>query len=257
MRLGDSNVDYDDNFNLFMTTKMPNPHYIPEICIKVTLINFTVTFDGLQQQLLGDVVVAERPEVEKQRDEIVLTMAADSKTLKDLENNILKLLSEATLEQILDEDTLIEILEDSKKTSGEINIRMADAKVVEVTINETRNTYTSVAIRGSVLYFVIADLAGINSMYQNSLVYVKSLFNKAIAQSPPADTVEERLTILIDRITRMLYTNISRGLFEADKLIYSFLMSTSILRRDNLIDEPIWSTFLRGPAIFTSTEKDD
>jgi dynein heavy chain len=81
-----------------MTTKMPNPHYIPEVCIKVTLINFTVTFDGLQQQLLGDVVVAERPEVEKQRDEIVLTMAADSKTLKDLENNILKQLSEATLE---------------------------------------------------------------------------------------------------------------------------------------------------------------
>lgn len=43
-------------------------------------------------------VIAERPEVEKQRDEIVLTMAADSKTLKDLENNILKLLSEASLE---------------------------------------------------------------------------------------------------------------------------------------------------------------
>lgn len=234
-----------------MTTKMPNPHYIPEICIKVTLINFTVTFDGLQQQLLGDVVVAERPEVEKQRDEIVLTMAADAKTLKDLENNILKLLSEATLEQILDEDTLIEILEDSKKTSGEINIRMADAKEVEVTINETRNTYTSVAIRGSVLYFVIADLAGINAMYQNSLVYVKFLFNKAISQSPPADSVEERLAILIDRITRMLYTNISRGLFEADKLIYSFLISTSILRQDSLIDETVWSNFLRGPSIFT------
>lgn len=150
--------------------------------------------------------------------------------MKDLENNILKLLSEATLEQILDEDTLIEILEDSKKTSGEINIRMADAKVVEVTINETRNTYTSVAIRGSVLYFVIADLGGINAMYQNSLVYVKFLFNKAIAQSPKADTVEERLLILIDKISKMLYTNISRGLFEADKLIYSFLISTSILR---------------------------
>lgn len=134
---------------------------------------------------------------------------------------------------------------------------MADAKEVEITINETRNTYTSVAIRGSVLYFVIADLAGINSMYQNSLVYVKFLFNKAIAQSPPADTVDERLSVLIDKITRMLYTNISRGLFEADKLIYSFLISTSILRQVSQIDEAIWSNFLRGPSLLSAAERDD
>lgn len=49
IRIGDGNVDFDDHFKFFMTTKMPNPHYIPEICIKVTLINFTVTFEGLQQ----------------------------------------------------------------------------------------------------------------------------------------------------------------------------------------------------------------
>lgn len=47
IRLGDQAIDYDEMFKFFMTTKMPNPHYIPEICIKVTLINFTVTFDGL------------------------------------------------------------------------------------------------------------------------------------------------------------------------------------------------------------------
>ena len=40
-----------------MTTKMPNPHYLPEIFIKMTIINFTVTFMGLEEQLLGDVVV--------------------------------------------------------------------------------------------------------------------------------------------------------------------------------------------------------
>jgi len=180
IRLGDSNVDYDENFKFFMTTKMPNPHYIPEICIKVTLINFTVTFDGLQQQLLGDVVIAEKPEIEAKRDQIVLTMAADAKTLKDLENNILKLLSDATLEEILDEDTLIEVLEKSKVTSTEINERMAQSKIVEVEINDTRNMYTSVAVRGSILYFVIADLGGVDPMYQNSLGYVKALFNKAI-----------------------------------------------------------------------------
>tara|TARA_B110000285_G_scaffold234840_1_gene313285 strand:- start:838 stop:1398 length:561 start_codon:yes stop_codon:yes gene_type:complete len=183
IKLGDAMVDYDEGFMFYMTTKMPNPHYIPEICIKVTLINFTVTFDGLQQQLLGDVVIAEKPEVEQKRDQIVLTMAADAKKIKELENNVLKLLSEATLEEILDEDTLINTLESSATTSAEINERMAQAEVVSVEINDTRNMYTSVAVRGSILYFVIADLGGVDPMYQNSLGYIKSLFNKAIAMS--------------------------------------------------------------------------
>jgi dynein heavy chain len=165
IRLGDKTVDFDEHFNLFMTTKMPNPHYIPEICIKVTLINFTVTMSGLEQQLLADVVVAEKPEIEKQRDQIVVQMAKDQKTLKDTENMILKLLDETTTEQILDEDKLIDILSDSKQKSTEINKRMEDAKIVEVKVNETRSMYVPVAVRGSILYFVIADLSGINFMY--------------------------------------------------------------------------------------------
>jgi len=134
--------------------------------------------------------VAEKPEVEEKRDKIVLTMAADSKTLKELEITILKKLSEATILEILDEDTLINILEESKLKSTEINARMEQSKLVEVEINETRNIYTPVAIRGSILYFVIADLAGIDPMYQNSLTYVKALFNKAIEKAQKTDDIQ-------------------------------------------------------------------
>jgi dynein heavy chain len=107
-----------------MTSKLPNPHYPPEVCIKVTLINFTVTFEGLEEQLLGDVVIKEKPEVEEKRDKIVVQMADDKKTLKKIENTILKMLSESTEEQILDEDDLTNVLDSSKITSAEINIRL-------------------------------------------------------------------------------------------------------------------------------------
>ena len=53
IRVGDSDVDYNEAFRFYMTTKLPNPHYLPEVCIKVTLINFTVTLEGLEDQLLG------------------------------------------------------------------------------------------------------------------------------------------------------------------------------------------------------------
>ena len=43
IRLGGSDIDYDVNFKLYMTTKLANPHYLPEACIATNLINFTVT----------------------------------------------------------------------------------------------------------------------------------------------------------------------------------------------------------------------
>lgn len=85
--------------------------------------------------MLGDVVIKEKPEVEEKRDKIVLTMAADKKTLQKIEITILKMLSESTEEQILDEDTLINVLETSKLTSTEINIRIASSTLVEEEIN--------------------------------------------------------------------------------------------------------------------------
>lgn len=60
LRLGDKDLDYSKDFRFYMTTKNPNPHYMPEVCIKVTIINFTVTPVGLEEQLLADVVRSER-----------------------------------------------------------------------------------------------------------------------------------------------------------------------------------------------------
>eukprot|EP00438_Fugacium_kawagutii_P000696 Skav220037 [mRNA] locus=scaffold2981:211334:223377:+ [translate_table: standard] len=60
IRLGDSTVEYNEDFRLFITTKLPNPHYSPEICVQVTLLNFMVTPDGLQDQMLGILVAKDR-----------------------------------------------------------------------------------------------------------------------------------------------------------------------------------------------------
>ena len=181
-------------------------------------------------------------------------MDQDQRTLKNIENTILKLLSESTEEQILDEDTLINVLENSKATSKEINERISTALVVEEEINQTRNQYRSVAIRGSILYFVIADLAGIDPMYQYSLSYIKRLFNFSIEKSPKAADLDTRLDILIDNITRNIYTNVSRGLFEAHKIIYSFLIITSINRNSKRVKEMQWNLLLRGAGPITPEE---
>lgn len=52
MRIGNTDIEYDKQFRLYMTTKLANPHYLPDTCIQVTLVNFTVTPSGLEDQLL-------------------------------------------------------------------------------------------------------------------------------------------------------------------------------------------------------------
>ena len=67
MKIGEKMIPYDERFKLYMTTKLPNPHYMPDICIKVTLINFGITSRGLEEQLLADVVKQERPDLSAKR----------------------------------------------------------------------------------------------------------------------------------------------------------------------------------------------
>ena len=79
LRLGDQDIPYSHEFKFYLTTKLPNPHYIPEICIKTTIINFTVTPKGLEDQLLAEVVRFERIELETKRVELILQISADKK----------------------------------------------------------------------------------------------------------------------------------------------------------------------------------
>uniref|UniRef100_A0A8C2LDF4 Dynein, axonemal, heavy chain 6 n=1 Tax=Cricetulus griseus TaxID=10029 RepID=A0A8C2LDF4_CRIGR len=247
IRLGDSDIDYDKSFRFYMTTKMPNPHYLPEVCIKVTIINFTVTRSGLEDQLLSDVVRLEKPELEEQRIKLIVRINSDKNQLKSIEDKILKLLftSEGN---ILDNEKLIDTLQDSKITSGAIKTRLKEAESTELMINVAREKYRPVATQGSVMYFVIASLSEIDPMYQYSLKYFKQLFNTTIETSEKADDLQYRMNILLQQTLLTAYTNISRGLFEQHKLIYSFMLCVDIMRQQLLLSEAEWNFFLRGSA---------
>jgi dynein heavy chain len=254
IKLGDQDVDYDKNFLFYLTTKLPNPHYFPEVCIKVTVINFTVTFEGLEEQLLSEVVSKEIPEVLQKRTELMLQMADDKKTLQSLEEQILKLLSEST-GNILDDEVLIKTLAESKETSTAVNVRVAEAEITAVEIDVACKEYTHVATSGSILYFVISDLASINPMYQFSLFYFVKLFNKCIDVAVKNDDIDVRLQLLITSIMTNIFINVCRGLFEDNKLTFSFMIATSFQRHFHDINQAEWSLLLRGVGTLDMSKK--
>ena len=71
IKLGDTEVEFHTNFKLFLHTKLSNPHYPPEIQAEAALVNFSVTEDGLEDQLLAMVVEQERPDLATQRLDLI------------------------------------------------------------------------------------------------------------------------------------------------------------------------------------------
>jgi dynein heavy chain len=185
LRIGSEDVPYNEDFQLFITTKMANPHYLPEICIKVTVINFTVTLDGLEDQLVSDVVAHERPDLSTLRADLVVQIAADKTEMDRLEQLILKLLSEAGADLLADE-RLIVTLDQSKQTGNSCKERMATAEKSMVQIDVVTEKLRPVATRASIIYFVVADLAEIDPMYQYSLQF----FCKSLSASATEDSKE-------------------------------------------------------------------
>lgn len=158
IRLGDAVVPYSSDFRLYLTSSLPNPHYPPEVQVKVSLLNFTITPQGLEDQLLGAFVVTELPELEDRKNALMLANARNRKELQDIENRILFLLSNSK-GNILDDEELIETLSSSKVKSQDITSQVKDAEATEREIDATRERYRPVAFRASVLYFCITDLA--------------------------------------------------------------------------------------------------
>lgn len=101
---------------------------------------------------------------------------------------------------------------------------MEESEKTEREINEAREKYRAAATRGSIIYFVISDLASIDPMYQYSLTYYQTLFNKCIEDSEKSDSLERRLHTIIEYSTVVIYENICRGLFEKDKILFSSLI---------------------------------
>merc|ERR1711968_403596 len=247
LHLGDSDIPYSDEFRFFITTKLANPHYMPEVCIKVTIINFTVTLRGLEDQLLVDVITNERLDLQQKSDELIVMVAGFNKQLKEIEDTILRMLAEST-GNILDDEKLINVLASSKTTSVEVNKAKADAEVTSKEIETTREGYRVVATRASIIYFVIAGLALVDPMYQYSLQCYQSLFRLRLQNSEKNDDVAKRIEILLDDVTRSMYVMICRGLFDKDKLVYAFKIAVEIERNSGRITPAEWRIYMVGPG---------
>ena len=161
IKLGEAIIEYSPSFRFYITTKLRNPHYLPELSTKVTIVNFMITPEGLEDQLLGIVAAKEKPELEEEKNRLVLSSASNKKQLKEIEDKILEILSKSQ-GNLLEDESAINALTNSKVLSNDIAQKQLIAEETEKKIDETRQGYKPIAFHSSILFFVIAELANVS-----------------------------------------------------------------------------------------------
>uniref|UniRef100_A0A8C9QGL1 Dynein axonemal heavy chain 10 n=1 Tax=Spermophilus dauricus TaxID=99837 RepID=A0A8C9QGL1_SPEDA len=243
--LGDKEVDYDSNFRLYLNTKLANPRYSPSVFGKAMVINYTVTLKGLEDQLLSVLVAFERRELEEQREHLIQETSENKNLLKDLEDSLLRELATST-GNMLDNVELVQTLEDTKSKAMEVSDKLKLAEKTALDIDRLRDGYRPAARRGAILFFVLSEMALVNSMYQYSLSAFLEVFGLSLKKSLPDSILMKRLKNIMDTLTFNIYNYGCTGLFEKHKLLFSFNMTIKIEQAEGKIPQEELDFFLKG-----------
>merc|ERR1719247_4041543 len=81
---------------LYLMTKLHNPQFAPQVCSVVTMVDFSASREGLQEQLLQIMLDEKESEASDSWFSCMMDSATHKKSFKDLEDRVLQLMAESS-----------------------------------------------------------------------------------------------------------------------------------------------------------------
>ncbi|XP_077138122.1 dynein axonemal heavy chain 8 isoform X2 [Ranitomeya variabilis] len=247
VKVGLKVVDVVDTFRLYMTSKLPNPVFTPEINAKTSIIDFSVTKTGLDKLLLGRVVLAEQQELEAERINLMQEVNVNTRRMRELEDSLLLRLSAMT-GSLVEDKSLADVLRITQQIVSDLSEKLFIAADTEVKISKAQVEYHPVASRGSILYFLASEMSTVNAMYSTSLRQFLKLFDRSIARSDRSPHLHKRKSNIAEYLTYEAYRYYTRGFYEKHRLLFTLLLALRVDLQQGNIKHKELQTFLQGGA---------
>lgn len=232
IRLGSQDIDFSPSFTMFLSTRDPSVEFSPDICSRVTFVNFTMTRSSLQSQSLDQVLKVERPDTERKRTDLMKMQGEFRLRLRTLEKLLLQALNESS-GNILDDDKVIDTLETLKREAAEITRKVEETDLVMKEVEEVTAEYLPIAQACSAVFFILEQLNLVNHFYQFSLRFFLDIFDYILHHNPNLRSVTDharRRDILMNDLFLVVYKRTSRALLHRDHVMLAVLLAQVKLR---------------------------
>ncbi|KAI0063221.1 dynein heavy chain protein 1 [Artomyces pyxidatus] len=232
IRLGSQDIDFSPSFTMFLSTRDPSVEFSPDICSRVTFVNFTMTRSSLQSQSLDQVLKVERPDTEQKRTDLMKVQGEFRVRLRTLEKLLLQALNESS-GNILDDDKVIDTLETLKREAAEITRKVEETDVIMKEVEQVTAEYLPLAQACSSVFFILEQLNLVNHFYQFSLRFFLDVFDYVLHHNPNLQGVTDyaaRRDILLKDLFQIVYRRTARALFHRDHVVLAVLLAQVKLR---------------------------
>ncbi|XP_067136341.1 LOW QUALITY PROTEIN: dynein axonemal heavy chain 5-like [Centruroides vittatus] len=243
--VGDRECDVTEGFRLYLATGLTDPVYDPETYARTCLVDFAVTPEGLEDQLLCRIILTEKAALEEERRRVMEETADNAVKIRKLEDDLLGRLA-SVKGSLLDDDCLIGVLRDARKTSRRVSENLAAAEDTRKKIDRAREEFRPAAARGSLLYFLSEEMGRILSAYRMSLDRFLRLFDLSLLRSEKDASTPQRVANVVRCLTLQVYRFSVRSYFERHKFRYSFLLALKVASTRAEISPEELVLFVRG-----------
>ncbi|EEA07374.1 dynein heavy chain family protein [Cryptosporidium muris RN66] len=237
--VGDNDVDFSPQFNMYLTTQDPTIQFGPDITSRVTMVNFTVTPSSLFEQCRNLILKHLRPDIDKKRSDLLKLHGEYRVQLRECEDNLLLALSNVH-GNILEDENIINTLEVLKKKAQDIQTETLKMESTMQHIDQVLSHYLPLSLIATRIFFTLQHLPAICSFYQFDLnFFYRILFTilekgEVVNKKSTSEVIEnpEETSIIEDfeldissqkeiilRLLKEAFDRVSQGLLYNDRMV--------------------------------------